>query len=52
MAELVQMHTTRQIVRNEQGSIHVRLAQELLHSSVADARSGFSRVWSPHLPYY
>jgi len=52
MTELVAMHIMRQIVRNEKESIPVRGAQELRHVFVADARIGFSRVWSPHPPFY
>ncbi len=51
MTELVAMHIMRQIVRNEKESIPVRGAQELLHVFVADARIGFSRVWSPLPPF-
>ncbi len=52
MAELVGMHNMRQMVRNEKESIPALLAQELLHVFVANARIGFSRVWSPHPPFY
>lgn len=51
MAQLVAMHNMGQIVRNEKESIPVRGAQELLHVFVADARIGFSRVWSPLPPF-
>jgi hypothetical protein len=52
MAQLVAMHTMRQIVRNENESSPARGAQGLLHVFVADACIGFSRVWSPHPPFY
>jgi len=52
MAQLIAMHTMRQIVRNENESSPARGAQGLLHVFVADACIGFSRVWSPHPPFY
>ncbi len=52
MAQLVAMHTMRQIVRNENESSLARGAQGLLHVYVAGACIGFSRVWSPHPPFY
>jgi len=52
MAQLVAMHTMRQIVRNENESSPCAPRAGLLHVYVADACIGFSRVWSPHPPFY
>ena len=47
MTELVRMHNMRQMVRNQQESIPVQVAQELLHIFVADVCMGFSKAWLP-----
>ncbi len=52
MAQLVAMLNMRQIVRNEHESSPCDPRAGLLHVFVADACIGFSRVWSPHPPFY
>jgi hypothetical protein len=52
MIELVRMHNMRRMVRNEQESTPVQVAQELLHIFVADACLGFSKAWNPHPSFF
>ena len=52
MTELVRMHNMRQMVRNQQESISVQAAQELLRIFVADVCMGFSKAWNPHPSFF
>ncbi len=52
MTELVRMHNMRQMARNEQESIPVQVAQELLYLLVADVCIGFSKAWNPHPSFF
>jgi hypothetical protein len=52
MTECVRMHNMRQMIRNEQKSIPVQGAQELLHIFVADVCLGFSKAWNPHPSFF
>jgi hypothetical protein len=52
MTELIRMHNMRQMVRNEQESIPVQVAQELLHLLVAEVCMGFPKAWNPHPSFF
>ena len=52
MTEPVRTHSMRQFVQNEQESIPVLLARELLRIFVADACLGFSKAWNPHPSFF
>jgi hypothetical protein len=52
MIEFVRMHNMRQLVRNEQESTPVPIAQEVLHIFVADECLGFSKTWNPHPSFF
>ncbi len=52
MTELARMHSMRQMVRNEQESTPVQVAQELLRIFVADVCMGFSKAWNPHPSFF
>ncbi len=47
MDEHTNVYVFKWTARNEKKKI-----PELLHVFVANARIGFSRVWSPHPPFY
>lgn len=52
MTELVRVYSMRQMARNEQESIPVQVAQELLYLLVADVCIGFSKAWNPHPSFF
>ncbi len=52
MTERVRMHSMRQMVQNEQESIPVQVAQELLSIFVAEVCMGFSKAWNPHPSFF
>ncbi len=52
MIERVRMHNMRRMVRNEQESTPVQVAQELPRIFVADACIGFSKAWNPHPSFF
>jgi hypothetical protein len=52
MNEFVRMYNMRHMLRNEQESTPVQVAQELLCIFVAEVCMGFSKVWNPHPSFF